>query len=281
MRRRTAWSTLVFITGMAANAFAAPLSYTGGVYTQDFNGLPTSDGFFPPATTLTGRGPHDFPTSGSMASAGMNGWTLSNFGGSSSNTEYRAHAGELAGSNGRGVVSFGPDNSNERALGVLATSNQISRFGVAFVNNSGMTLNQIALDFVGEQWRRGNVASPGNSLTYAYAVTTNALDTINTNSIFTTIGSFTSPNTQTSPTEVAIDGNAPLNQVPVSVVVSGVNWTPGSTLLLRWTGQDLSGQDDGLAIDNFRFSAQVPEPASASLLGLAMLGLVGRLRCRK
>lgn len=281
MKRRIAWSAFLVMWCVAASAPAAPLSYTGGAYTQDFDGLPTSDGFFPPSTTLTGRGPHDFPTSGSMASAGMSGWTLSNFGGSSSNTEYRAHAGELAGSNGRGVVSFGSDNSSERALGVLATSNQISRFGVAFVNDTGLTLNQIALEFVGEQWRRGNVASPGNALTYAYAVTTNPLDNINTNSIFTTIGSFTSPNVQTSPTEVAIDGNDPLNQVPVSVVVQGVNWTPGSTLLLRWTGQDLSGQDDGLAIDNFRFTAQVPEPAGATLVALAMIGLVGSLRFKK
>ena len=156
---------------MAMTATAVPVSYTGSDYTQNFNGLPTSDGFFPPVVTLTGRGPLDFPTTGAMASSGMEGWSLANPDGSSGRPEYRAHAGELAGGNGRGVISFGPDNSSDRALGVLATSNQISRFGVALVNNTGATLNQITLDFTGEQWRRGGILGPNyNTLTYAYAI---------------------------------------------------------------------------------------------------------------
>ncbi|HMP08334.1 MAG TPA: hypothetical protein PJ982_18445, partial [Lacipirellulaceae bacterium] len=104
---------------------------------------------------------------------------MSNYAGSSPSTEFRAQDGSQAGSAGRGVVSFGAAGSSDRALGVLATSNQISRFGVAFVNNTATTLNQMSAEFVVEQWRRGNVPSPGNSLAFAYAVTSDPTAGIN------------------------------------------------------------------------------------------------------
>jgi hypothetical protein len=83
-----------------------------------------------------------------------------------------------------------------------------------------------------------------------------------------------------APLELAIDGNDPANQVDVLAVANNVGWTPGSTLFVRWTGVDVTGQDDGLSIDNLTFSAAVPEPASLALVGLAICGLVGTLRRR-
>jgi hypothetical protein len=54
---------------------------------------------------------------------------------------------------------------------------------------------------------------------------------------------------------VALDGNGGLNRSVVAYTVGGLNWLPGQTLTLRWTGEDLSDQDDGLAIDDLFFSA--------------------------
>ena len=110
---------------------------------------------------------------------------------------------------------------------------------------------------------------------YDYGITSNAVDTINTNALFTNFGSFAAP-TVTGPTEVGINGNDPLNQVPRSHTITGLNWAAGATLIIRWTGQDLTGQDDGLAIDGLSFSAAVPEPASlvsAVVAGIALFGL--------
>jgi len=247
---------------VASVALALPISYGGGTYTQDFNGLPTTGN-----STLLMSGPHDIQ--GVLGGTGVSGWTMSNYAGSSADTEYRAQDGSLSGSSGRGVVSYGTTGSGERALGTLATSNQISRFGVAFTNDTGSTLTTFNLSFTGEQWRRGDIAiAPFDSLSYQYSLTA-----ANINSgTFTGLGSFTSPNLQAT-TNVALNGNLPANQVPVAVSVSNISWSPGATLTIRWNGTDITGQDDGLSIDNVSFSASVPEPTTWSVALLALVGL--------
>lgn len=244
------------------------ISYSGGTYFQNFDGLASSG-----VEVIDGRGPHGLE--GVLGNTGVDGWTISNFGGSSTNTEFRAQDGSQAGNAGRGVVSFGETGSSERALGVLATSNQISRFGVTFTNDSDSTLTELTVAYTGEQWRRGNVLTP-NRLMFAYALGTG---NINEDSAFIDVPAltFVSPNTQAAPTEVALDGNDPLNQTSFNQTIGGLSWGPGQALTLRWTGEDISGQDDGLAIDNFSFSA-VPEPTALGWLLLGALTLSVRRR---
>jgi hypothetical protein len=249
---------------------AAPISYVGGTYSQNFDGLSATG-----SATITGRGPHDVNGAyGSMTNTGMAGWTMSNplsLGSTSTDTETRAQDGSLSGSAGRGVVSFGTTGSGERAIGTLATSNQINRFGVAFTNDSGLTYGEFTLAFTGEQWRHGDDATPGpNVLSYDYTITAAPGDNIDVGS-FTPISTFASPVT-TGTINIALDGNLPANQTPKSHTLTGLNWEPSSTLIIRWSGQDLSGQDDGLAIDNMSFSASVPEPTTAALV--LLLGMV-------
>src|SRR5262245_17559235 len=257
---------------IVTQVMAAPVSYLGGTYTQDFNGLPMNPPNPNEILTLAGPGPHDLE--GVLGGSGVTGWAGSNYLGSGSVTEYRAQDGTLAGgSGGRGVVSFGAQNSTDRALGELPTSNQISRFGVSLVNNTSTTFTQFSLNFTGEQWRRGDIlapaATPGNTLQYQYSLTAANINS----SGFTTLGSILSPNTQAAPLNVGLDGNNPANQVPVSLLVGGINWAPGATLTFRWNGFDISGQDDGLAIDNVSFSADVPEPSSILCAIMAAVGM--------
>jgi hypothetical protein len=261
---------LAALAGLAAVS-AAQVSYVGGVYSQTFDTLPDT-GY---ASTVTGRGPHAL--NAAFAVAGLDGWQGANFDGSSGNAEFRAHDGSAAGNAGRGVLSLGATASGDRALGTLATSNQISAFGLVVSNDTGATLTQFTLSYVGEQWRRGNVAAP-NSLFFSYGLASGIQDITPTNPLtLDTDLTFVAPNTQATPTEVALDGNAAGNSRFLSKTITGLNWLPGATLVLQWNGQDQTGQDDGLAIDSLRFSAAVPAPG-AGVLALLGLGVVSRRR---
>jgi hypothetical protein len=256
---------------LPATLHAAPLGYAGGTYTQDFDGLPTvASGIN--STTLSGKGPHNI--NGVLGSTGLEGWTMGNPGGSSSSTEFKVHDGSFASSTGRGVVSFGTNGSTDRALGQLPTSNQRPAVGVTFRNDTGGVLTEFDVSYWGEQWRRGNSAA--NTLFFSYSLTQ---QNINSNTGFTNVPTlhFVTPNMQSSPTEVPLDGNAPGNRTFLSDTISDIEWEPGQLLTLRWRINELSGQDNGMAIDDVSFTA-IPEPGSLILLGLGGLAMLARRR---
>ena len=63
---------------------------------------------------------------------------------------------------------------------------------------------------------------------------------------------------------------------PETVTISG--WNDGTDLWIRWFDANSTGFDQGLAVDDFSFSA-VPEPAAgAALMGLVALTLAGLRR---
>jgi len=250
------------IAGVSGSALAS-VNFTGS-YFQDFDGLGTSG-----AETISGSGPHAI--NGILGSTGMEGWYGANVGGSSSNTEFKAHNGSLAGSAGRGVVFFGADGSNERALGALSTSNQVNAFGVVLVNNTSDTFQSLAVAFRGEQWRAGD-ANIFNTLSFSYGFGTTLADATTS---FSSLDFFT-PNLAGGNTN--LDGNAPENSTNLSDTITGLNWAPGQSLVLRWDAIDLPGQDNGLAIDNLALTGIIPAPGVLALFGLA--GLAGGRRRR-
>ncbi len=269
---------LAFIAALlfvSKERLAAQVNYNGGTYTQNFDGLSVTG-----TQTLTGKGPFSFADLTSLTISGMDGWQFGNPLGTSANTEFKTHNGSLAGSAGRGVISFGLDADTDRALGALPTSNQVSRFGLLLVNSSGLIMENVAVSFTGEQWRRGDRENGPNTLLFEYG-TTNSTDGINGAGVANLDAAlnFVSPIT-TGATEVALNGNLPANQTFHSAVLSGFQWNPGEILAVRWTMNDITGQDDGLAIDNFSFSATaVPEPSAFIILGgLGMILTVGKRR---
>lgn len=244
-----------------AVAAGAQISYSGGIYAQDFDTLPITTGAGSDTVTVTGRGPHAL--NAAFGVTGLDGWYGANPGGSSENTEFRAQAGNIGGGGGRGVLSLGAAGSSDRALGALSTSNQINSFGAVFINDTADTLTEFTLLYTGEQWRRGSVPAP-NGLFFFFGLGASIDDAT---TAFNALD-FIAPNTQGAPTEVALDGNDPLNSALISGTITGLNWLPGTSLAIRWNAQDQTGQDDGVAIDSLRFSAAVPTPGALALLGL-------------
>lgn len=251
--------SLAGLAGLASGA----VNFNGS-YAQNFDGLGATG-----AATLTGRGPHAL--NGVIASTNMDGWEGANFLGTSTNTEVRAQDGSLSGSAGRGVISFGTGGSSDRALGTLATSNQISSFGVVFTNTSTDTYESLRVTYTGEQWRAGE-AGLLNTLAFAYGFGGD----LNAATTGFSALTFTTPNLTGG--EIGINGNLASNQGVVDATITGLNWAPGTSLVLRWNGGDLTGQDNGLAIDNLNITGIVPAPGSLALLAIG--GLVGGRRRR-
>lgn len=194
-------------------------------------------------------------------------------------TAYSASAG--TGTSG-GFYSYGTAGSSERALGSLATnanvavgSNQI--MALAMTNNSGSVLDSFTLRYDGEQWRNGGNAN-AQSLTVLYGF----------GSSFSTVASWTAAGAGfnfNSPvataSAAAVDGNVAgrINGLGGTVLA---NWAPGETLWVRWSDNNDSGNDHGLAIDNVSLSVTtaVPEPSTYAMLlaGLGAVGFVARRR---
>jgi hypothetical protein len=257
-------------------ATASALNYNGGTYTQDFDGLPTN--VSNAAQAISGSGPVDIYPTITGASSTLTGWQIANPIG---NVEFKSQDGSLSGSGGRGPLSLGTNGSSERALGALSTSADIPTFGLVLLNNTSNTYTQFTLTYTGEHWRRGDIASdPHDTLTFFeglgndISATLTEQDSLNFNAATMTSG-YASLTTNT-----AVNGNDSTHQASISGTISGLNWGPGQTLVLRWNAQDITGQDDGLGIDNLFFSAStaaVPEPASALLLCLGV-GLLSASR---
>lgn len=229
---------------LAATA-AAQVSFTGGTYTQNFDGLPSTGTF-----ALVGNGPHAL-SAAPINATGMSGWSLAKHAGSGANATFLVSTGTA---NNGAAYSYGPSSSSERALGSIASGSVSSRFGLILVNDSGAAISAFTVSYTGEQWRRGSATA--NTLSFSYGIGATDLNTGTFNNV--TSLDFTAPNTTGS--NAATDGNAASNRTAITFEVTGVNWEAGQTLVLRWTDVDNSGSDDGLAIDDLTFSISSGPP---------------------
>jgi hypothetical protein len=187
------------------------------------------------------------------------------------------------------LYSFGVAGVNpveERALGSISSGTpKTNVFGLRIQNDTAGAVDTVTVSYTGEQWRNGGNTAV-HTLAFSYQVSstpfTSPIGVDDTGWTGYSTLSFLSPTTGSTAT--ALDGNAAANQTLFSsIVLPGVTLNPGEEIFLRWLDIDDSGNDHGLAVDNFSvsFSTAVPEPASGTLAGLALLGLFFRLRNRR
>ncbi|MFY7973976.1 MAG: PEP-CTERM sorting domain-containing protein [Rubrivivax sp.] len=262
-------STRIAIASLASLVFAAAaqaapiaLNSPAATYSQSFDSLAAS-GTNPWANDST-----------------INGWSLFTFGGSAPATIIASNGGSNSGS----FTSYGANGDSERALGALGSggsyfgspaSNTVAGYiAVALQNTSNVAFDSVTVGFDGEQWRNGgNTTAQTMVMEYGYGASFAGVTT------WTATGfDWTSP--VTGSTAAAVVGNT-------AGLVSGVGgtlataWVPGDTLWLRWIERNDTGNDHGLAIDNFQVSVTaIPEPGTVALLlaGLAGVGFVVRRR---
>ncbi len=240
-------------------AQSTSISFSGSTYSQNFDTLPNSGTF-----TFTGSGPFDLPTT---TPGSLNGWAFRRVSGNSANGAFLIGDGTV---NTPAIYSFGATGAGDRALGSLAGPQLVSSFGALLVNNSGSVINSITITFTGEQWRRAPIA---NSLLFQYSVGATSIAA----GTFTSFSALNFTGPQTGPA-TALDGNAAANQVHITATITGLNWTAGSTLAIRWNDANNAGTDAGLGIDNFSLTIPEPGTVAAGVAAMALLGLVARRR---
>ncbi len=300
------------VLALGADAHAAGVSYSSAssVYSQDFNGLPTS----PENASLQATAPWTDDMEPAAGRTTIPGWylyhpTQQTEGGTNGHQRMRIGTGSA---NTGAFWSFGSSGSSDRALGGVgadtlstpqnadpapATQEESQMYiGLLLVNNTGQTLNSFNLSYIGEQWRRagnGPTGAPGTQVTedgldFQYSL--NPAATISSpNSLYTDVNALDFASPQTTGAAGTINGNDAANRTALSATISDIVWEPGASLWLRWVDTNYPGPnpsagitraDNGVAVDDLTFSAEaaVPEPGSLAFLGLAALGILRRRR---
>jgi hypothetical protein len=231
-------------------ASPVPIALDASIYTQNFDALAST---------------------GSTGSVLPTGWQVSE-NDSNANQTYAVGTGSA---NAGNVYSFGATGSGERALGsVTSGSLQPAYYGALFTNALGSAIDSLTVSYTGEQWRRGDALVRTDRLAFQYRLAAGSLDT----GTWTTVAglAFVAPSSVT--TAGALDGNAGANRTVLSATIAGLGIASGATFAIRWVDLDVTGADDGLAIDDVSVLAApvsaVPEPASWALM-LAGFGLAG------
>jgi hypothetical protein len=289
-------ASLALALGSQSKA-AVIYSTAGATYSQNFDTLPNS-----PENVTLGATPIGWTDDNSAPGSGnfsIVGWYLFHpialaeggfSGGTTGNHRMRIGNGSA---NTGAFMSFGatgtPSPSTERAFGSLASgtltaTNAFQYLGLRVTNNTGATLNQFTLSYNGEQWRNGGFTSPATAslqqkLTFEYSLTAATLQDLAGQTAVPALD-FSGP-VFGAAVAAAVDGNTTGRVAIGPVTVTGLSWTPGTDLWIRWGDKNDPDNDHGLAIDDVSFSADVsvvPEPASFALIGIAATVLLAARR---
>ena len=234
---------LLAACAILAGAAHAQISYTGGVYSQNFDTLPGT------TNNQTGQAwTNNSTLAGWYSSHAAFGVTDGTIGGTAATFDSTSVAANI------GMFSFGTAASTDRALGSRATStgsNDPVLYGVRLVNNTTQTLTKFTVIYTGEQWFKSSAAT-AHTLLFDYQLGATSISTGTWTNV--SAGLFTAP-IATGTTPTALNGNTAANRTVKLVAVSGLSWAPGQELWVRFRDANESGNEQGLAVDDFSFLA--------------------------
>ena len=162
------------------------------------------------------------------------------------------------GSNNTGTAySFGTINSTDRSLGTIASNANFPTLGVIFFNEADTVVTNLTISYTGEQWRYGGrTGSPAIKDTLIFEYSLDATGIVNNVGTWIRVNALDFQSVYTTgSTAVVLDGNQAANRQTFSVTITGLNIQPGASIVLRWSDKNITGNDDGLGVDDFSISA--------------------------
>ena len=266
----TDWSVAGTVSVAVTNVDAAPaptISFGGSSYTQNFDSMtsPASSGAMTASTMtdisyLSGGG------------SGVSGWYVYGTGWSGSANKW---LGSDIGTNNAGGFRQLIDNASPlgRALGSLASSSAEGYFGLVLRNTSGKTLDKAVVVYDAVMNR--NPTTTANNYPMSYLVSSTAVNSSSgggsgtfaqTNGWSNIIG-FTTPASGTGAPNATQAAISPLFKIAtVTNNLTGLNWSNGTYLYIRWKETDEGGTDATAGVDNFSITIPtLPAPTISSV----------------
>ncbi|MFN3418456.1 MAG: carboxypeptidase regulatory-like domain-containing protein [Pyrinomonadaceae bacterium] len=193
------------------------------------------------------------------SSALPTGWEFTESG-TNANTTYTANNGSLSTGD---TYSYGATNATDRAFGGLRSGSLIPIIGASFTNATGSSIASIKINYTGEQWRLGQINRGADRIEFEYSTDATSLTT----GTWTKVPELNFETPDISGSAGQRDGNLAANRRQLSKWFN-VNVPNNNTIWIRWVDVDVSGADDGLAVDDFSLTAYaVPTAAPASISG--------------
>ncbi|MDR1283147.1 MAG: hypothetical protein LBK99_20350 [Opitutaceae bacterium] len=271
-----AFALAVAVTVIIASTAHAQVTLTGdGNYSQPFT--PGEKGVNMLDTDITSPGYHTWTDNSSIAGwyAVVNGGTPAQYrsttmGVTPTDVIYAARA------KGPGFAFVSARSS---------TNTGFTAFGVRIANNTGKTITELAVSYLGQQWVWTNGGA--DALTFQYSLDATSLTT----GTWTTVDAltFNSPlysavNGSGNTTSLVTNGALPPEMsTTLSSSITGLTLASGATIWFRWVDVNNTGVDQVLGIDDvsitstFAAAPNVPEPSAwvpvAALTALALAGL--------
>jgi len=235
--------TLLMLIGWSSTVMAQAFTFTSGQlsYSENF------DGMGPEGTTY------------------LNGWTAVRYAGTGAIGETLVIVVTDGSANSGAIYNVGAVMAADRSFGPLGSGSTVPRFGASFLNNTGSGITEVALAGVMEQWRSGSNSSINEVNAFEYSLDATDLSS----GTWVAVSSFDlNEKIISSTTAAALDGNLAENQTAINATISGLNWTPGANLWIRWSDVNDTGSDGICAIDNMTMTVTTgtvsadPEPSN-------------------
>ena len=197
----------------------------------------------------------DFNTlasTGSTSSTLPANWLFSEVG-SNNNTTYSIGTG----SSGTGdTFSFGLVSNSDRALGGLASNSLQTSFGLRLVNNTGIVITELVIAYKGETWRIG-ATNAIDRLDFQYSLDATSLS----NGSWVDFDNLDYSNTAQATTA----SGSQIQSSNISNTITGIGIANGAEFWIRWVDVNITGSDNGLAIDDFSIYVNGGGPTSPEI----------------